>query len=158
MKIAIVEDEAKLAKVLEGYLLQAGYDTTLYADGNSALDGILKTTPDLVLLDLMLPGVDGISICREVRKQSSMPIIMLTARVEEIDRLLGLEIGADDYICKPYSPREVVARVKAVLRRSQNEMVTVTSNDFLVDETTARVTVHGAVSYTHLTLPTIYSV
>ena len=143
MKIAIVEDEAKLAKVLEGYLLQAGYDTTIYAEGNSALNGILSTTPDLVLLDLMLPGVDGISICREVRKQSSMPIIMLTARVEEIDRLLGLEIGADDYICKPYSPREVVARVKAVLRRSQNEMITIASNDFHVDEATARASVHG---------------
>lgn len=143
MNIAIVEDEAKLAKVLEDYLVKAGYHTKIYADGSSALEGILQSPPDLVLLDLMLPGVDGMSICREVRKQSSLPIIMLTARVEEIDRLLGLEIGADDYICKPYSPREVVARVKAVLRRSQQGEGAVTSNDFHVDEATARVTVLG---------------
>lgn len=143
MNIAIVEDEAKLAKVLEDYLVKAGYHTTIYTDGSGALEGILQSPPDLVLLDLMLPGVDGMSICREVRKQSSLPIIMLTARVEEIDRLLGLEIGADDYICKPYSPREVVARVKAVLRRSSQGSEAVRSNDFHVDEATARVTVYG---------------
>jgi len=143
MNIAIVEDEVKLAKVLEDYLVKAGYHTKIYSDGTQALEGLTESQPDLILLDLMLPGVDGMSICREVRKQSSVPIIMLTARVEEIDRLLGLEIGADDYICKPYSPREVVARVKAVLRRSQVGSEVGASQDFQVDASAARVTIKG---------------
>ncbi len=119
MMIAIVEDEPKLARLLQGYLAKADFNSTIYGNGEEALEAIRHSPPDLVLLDLMLPGLDGMSVCRELRKSSDLPIIMLTARVEEIDRLLGLEIGADDYICKPYSPREVVARVKAVLRRSQ---------------------------------------
>lgn len=124
MNIAIVEDEAKLANVLAEYLQKESYHTVQYDNGEQALEQLRAHIPDLVLLDLMLPGVDGLTVCRELRKISNVPIIMLTARVEEIDRLLGLEIGADDYICKPYSPREVVARVKAVLRRT-----TITSND-----------------------------
>jgi len=115
--IAIVEDEPKLASVLNDYLIQSDYSTVVYNDGTEALEALQKNAVDLILLDLMLPGTDGMTICRELRKVSTVPIIMLTARAEEIDRLLGLEIGADDYICKPYSPREVVARVKALLRR-----------------------------------------
>lgn len=138
--IAIVEDEPKLAAVLHDYLAQAQYETVHYADGADALRELTASIPDLILLDLMLPGVDGTTICQELRKHSNVPIIMLTARVDEIDRLLGLEIGADDYICKPYSPREVVARVKAVLRRTGgNEQGNSDSGDFVVDEATASV-------------------
>lgn len=117
-QLLIVEDETKLAQLLSDYLQQAGYDTVLIHDGQQAMPQIQSAMPDLVLLDLMLPGRDGLDICRDIRAFSNVPIIMITARVEEIDRLLGLELGADDYICKPFSPREVVARVKAVLRRS----------------------------------------
>lgn len=145
MMIAIVEDEPKLAKLMQGYLANADFNSLIYSNGEDALEGIRNSPPDLVLLDLMLPGLDGMSVCRELRKSSDLPIIMLTARVEEIDRLLGLEIGADDYICKPYSPREVVARVKAVLRRSQpkNEGAD-QDEEFSLDETRAMVTIHGA--------------
>lgn len=117
--VCIVEDEPKIAALLDDYLRAAGYNTVLVNDGNLALPTIQQHQPDLVLLDLMLPGRDGLDICRDLRQQGQLPIIMLTAKVEEIDRLLGLELGADDYICKPFSPREVVARVKAVLRRYQ---------------------------------------
>lgn len=115
--ILIVEDEVKLADVLSKYLEADGYATQYIADGSEAIAAIKQYQPVLVLLDIMLPGKNGIEICKEVRQFSNLPIIMTTAKVEEIDRLLGLEIGADDYICKPYSPREVVARVKACLRR-----------------------------------------
>ena len=117
-RIMIVEDEPKLASLLHDYLTAAGYTTQHHADGIDVVESVRRMPPDLILLDLMLPGTDGLSICREVRAFSTVPIIMLTARVEEIDRLLGLDLGADDYICKPFSPREVVARVKAILRRS----------------------------------------
>ena len=115
--ILIVEDEPALATLLEDYLKAAGYRTTTLGEGNGVVESVRHQPPDLMLLDLMLPGKDGLEICREVRGFSDLPIIMVTARVEEIDRLLGLELGADDYICKPYSPREVVLRVKAILRR-----------------------------------------
>lgn len=118
-RILIVEDEPKLADVLRVYLEAGGYEAKCVADGLQAGPAVDEWSPDLVLLDLMLPGKDGLDVCRELRAAHSVPIIMVTARTEEIDRLLGLELGADDYICKPYSPREVVARVKAVLRRSQ---------------------------------------
>lgn len=117
-RILLVEDERKLAAVLGDYLRQAEFDVRCIYRGDEAIDAFKAERYDCVLLDIMLPGMDGIAICRELRKMSSVPIIMLTARVEEVDRLLGLELGADDYICKPYSPREVVARLKAVLRRS----------------------------------------
>lgn len=117
--ILIVEDETDLGEILRDYLNAANFNTTLVGDGASGLEKIQQQHWDLILLDLMLPKIDGLSLCREVRKTSQVPIIMTTAKVEEIDRLLGLEVGADDYICKPFSPREVVARVKAVLRRSQ---------------------------------------
>lgn len=144
MNIAIVEDEIKLASVLSDYLHKDGYTTTVYTDGDTALQQLQKHPADLILLDLMLPGTDGMTICREIRKNSEVPIIMMTARVEEIDRLLGLEIGADDYICKPYSPREVIARVKAVLRRVQKSNDHDNKSNFNVDETTATVTINGA--------------
>jgi two-component system response regulator BaeR len=117
--ILIVEDEPKLASLLTDYLRAARYETESVGDGGEALAAIRTHRPELVLLDLMLPGRDGLEICRELRTFSDVPVIMVTARVEEIDRLIGLEMGADDYICKPFSPREVVARVKAILRRVQ---------------------------------------
>ena len=117
--ILIVEDEPKIAALLADYLQQqGGFSTSRLSRGDEVLDRIRSHPPDMILLDLMLPGLDGIEVCKQVRARSEVPIIMITARVEEIDRLLGLELGADDYICKPFSPREVVARVKAVLRRS----------------------------------------
>ncbi|MFZ6730991.1 response regulator [Undibacterium sp. Ji42W] len=116
--IFIVEDDLKIAALLKDYLLAAGYQVSHEANGRLALEQLRLSAPNLILLDLMLPELDGISICNEVRKFSEVPIIMLTARVEEVDRLLGLETGADDYVCKPFSPREVVARVKVHLRRS----------------------------------------
>jgi two-component system response regulator BaeR len=117
--ILIVEDEPKIAGLLQDYLqAQGGFPSEIVSRGDEALDQFRSYSPGLVLLDLMLPGLDGIEVCKQIRAESDVPIIMVTARVEEIDRLLGLELGADDYICKPFSPREVVARVKAVLRRT----------------------------------------
>ncbi len=142
MNIVIVEDEEKLAAVLNDYLVKAGYSTHIILNGTEALHQLSELAPDLVLLDLMLPGTDGMSICREIRKTSNVPIIMTTARVEEIDRLLGLEVGADDYICKPYSPREVVARVKAVLRRGKETTATADENsDFSINTDEATVSI-----------------
>lgn len=117
-KILIIEDEQKLAAILNDYLMQSGFETCCVSDGLDAVAQVRLQNPALILLDLMLPGRDGLSICREIRTFSKVPVIIITARIEELDRLLGLELGADDYICKPFSPREVVARVKAVLRRS----------------------------------------
>lgn len=116
--ILIVEDEPDLASLLNDYLAKEHYLTTVCYNGSVALQWLHEHQPHLILLDLMLPGINGLEICRELRKTRDIPIIMMTAKVEEIDRLLGLELGADDYICKPYSPREVVARVKAVLKRT----------------------------------------
>ena len=117
-RIVIVEDELDIASVVQDYLRHAGYETTHFADGQSALDHLIASPPELTLLDIMLPRLDGIEVLRRVREHTSHPIIMLTARIEEVDRLLGLELGADDYVCKPFSPRELVARVRAVLRRT----------------------------------------
>ncbi|QGU33368.1 response regulator [Thermochromatium tepidum] len=116
--ILIVEDEERLARLVADYLRANGHRVEHLAEGTGVVAWVRRERPDLILLDLMLPGKDGLDICREIRAESSVPIIMTTARVEEIDRLLGLELGADDYVCKPYSPRELVARVKAVLRRT----------------------------------------
>lgn len=116
--ILIIEDEDKIALLVSDYLKREGFETTCHHNGSGALELVRKIQPDLMILDLMLPGMDGLTLCKEIRKTSQMPIIMLTAKIDEIDRLIGLEIGADDYICKPFSPREVVARVKTVLRRS----------------------------------------
>jgi len=118
-RILIVEDEPKIAALLADYLETLGsFATHSVNRGDLVLEAFQDQKPDLVLLDLMIPGMDGIEVCRLLRRHSDVPIIMVTARVDEIDRLLGLELGADDYICKPFSPREVVARVKAVLRRT----------------------------------------
>ena len=117
-RVLVVEDEPMVAEVVERYLHREGFDVDVVQDGREALTAVEEKSPDLIVLDIMLPGVDGIEICRHVRARSAIPIIMLTARGEEVDRLLGLGLGADDYVVKPFSPRELVARVKAVLRRS----------------------------------------
>lgn len=118
-QILIVEDEQKLAQLLSDYLKLEDFQSHSINNGLNVIPWVKENQPDLILLDIMLPGKDGMAICKEIRTFSDVPIIMVTARVEEIDRLLGLEVGADDYICKPFSPREVVARVKTVLRRIQ---------------------------------------
>ena len=118
-RILVVEDDARIAQLLVDYLRNDGHQARALADGELALSEIRHAPPDLLILDLMLAGLDGVGLCREVRKFSAMPILMLTARVDELDRLLGLNSGADDYVCKPFSPREVMARVKALLRRAE---------------------------------------
>ncbi len=115
--ILVVEDEPKLAALLRDYLQAAGHRVTCLDDGLAVVPAVRSAEPALILLDIMLPGRDGLDICRELRTFSEVPIMLITARVEEVDRLLGLDLGADDYICKPFSPREVMARVRAILRR-----------------------------------------
>jgi two-component system response regulator BaeR len=133
--ILIVEDEPKIASLLEDYLRARGaYGTRIVERGDLVMSAVGEFEPDLVLLDLMLPGMDGIEVCKKLRAVSTVPIIMITARVEEIDRLLGLELGADDYICKPFSPREVVARVKAVLRRGGTDRTGESAGALEMDE------------------------
>jgi two-component system alkaline phosphatase synthesis response regulator PhoP len=117
--ILVVDDEPKILKLAGDYLERGGFRVVTAAEGTTALATARRERPDLVVLDLNLPGTDGLDICRALRRESDVPIIMLTARVEETDRLIGLELGADDYITKPFSPRELVARVRAVLRRVQ---------------------------------------
>lgn len=115
--ILVVDDEAQIVHVLRGYLEKTGYRVLGAYDGCEALRVARQEKPDLVVLDLMLPGIDGLDVCRTLQRESGVPVIMLTARVEETDKLIGLELGADDYVTKPFSPREVVARVRTVLRR-----------------------------------------
>lgn len=141
--ILIVEDEPRLAAILGDYLAAAGYTHHWVAAGTQAVPAFHAQQPDLVLLDLMLPGRDGVDICRELRRDHATPIIMVTARAEEVDRLLGLEIGADDYICKPFSPREVVARVNAVLRRHRHDPRLDATDVLRIDEVTCRASVYG---------------
>jgi DNA-binding response OmpR family regulator len=117
-RILVVEDESMVAEVVERYLRRDGHSVMVAHDGASAMESVERYQPDLIVLDLMLPGIDGMEVCRRVRDRSSVPIIMLTARGEETDKVVGLAIGADDYVTKPFSPRELAARVKAVLRRS----------------------------------------
>jgi DNA-binding response OmpR family regulator len=116
-RILVVEDEAIVAEVVERFLRREGYETMVVGDGRQALSAVKRFMPDLIVLDLMLPEIDGLEVCRQVRAQSETPIIMLTARAEETDKILGLGLGADDYVTKPFSPRELAARVQAVLRR-----------------------------------------
>lgn len=120
-KILVIDDEAQIVKVLKAYLEQAGFQVVTAVDGKVALAIFQREKPDFMILDLTLPGIDGLDICRTVRRNSNIPILMLTARVEEADRLIGLELGADDYVVKPFSPREVVARVRTIFRRSAGE-------------------------------------
>jgi len=122
--VLIIEDEIELSNVLKAYLERAGYGVLMASRGDEGLSLWQSEQPDMVLLDLNLPGMDGIDIIHKIRQRNDTPVIMVTARVEEVDRLLGLELGADDYITKPFSPREVVARVKAVLRRVEKSLDT----------------------------------
>jgi DNA-binding response OmpR family regulator len=117
-RVLVVEDEPMVAEVVERYLRRDGYDVAVIHDGALALREFARTPPDLVVLDLMLPGVDGLEVCRQLRARGETPVIMLTARGEEVDKLVGLGVGADDYVTKPFSPRELAARVQAVMRRA----------------------------------------
>ncbi len=140
--ILIVEDEPKLAALMRDYLAAAGYATVCLDNGLQVVPAVRAHQPRLILLDLMLPGRDGMQLCRDLRGFSAVPIIMITARVEEVDRLLGLELGADDYICKPFSPREVVARVKAILRRSPH-LLNTSATRLLIDEANYQASLDG---------------
>jgi two-component system response regulator BaeR len=120
--ILVVEDDAKIADMLTNYLHMHGFETTVCGNGLDAVPLVRALRPALVVLDLMLPGQDGLAVCQQLRAFSALPIIMVTARVDEIDRLLGLDTGADDYVCKTFSPREVVARIKALLRRADGSL------------------------------------
>ena len=145
-KILVVDDEREIVKLVRAYLEQAGFRVATAADGQEGLTVFRHEKPDLVVLDLNLPRIDGLDVCRTIRRESDTPVIMLTARVEEQDRLIGLELGADDYIVKPFSPREVVARVRAVLRRAQPAPATpgvISAADVTLDLTRHAVSVAG---------------
>ena len=145
-KILVVEDELEIRKLVGAYLEQAGYTVATAMDGQEALAVFRHERPNLVILDLNLPGMDGLDVCRALRRDSDVPIIMLTARLEETDRLIGLELVADDYIVKPFSPREVVSRTRAVLRRTEGEPVrpeAVTAGDISLDLSRRKATLAG---------------
>ena len=129
LKILVIEDEPKIAQLLVDYLQRDGFQVSVLSEGTHAVETIRERAPDFLILDLMLPGKDGLAICREVRQFSSLPIMILTAKIDEIDRLIGLELGADDYVCKPFSPREVVARVRTIQRRLQQQPAAATANE-----------------------------
>lgn len=136
--VLVVEDDPKIAQLLLDYLRAEGLPAQSVADGAEAVRQVSRERPALILLDLMLPGLDGIGVCRAVRQFSDVPIIMLTARIDEVDRLLGLDTGADDYVCKPFSPREVMARVKAQLRRAEGGL-TAQARPWQVDDDRLRI-------------------
>ncbi|HYB50944.1 MAG TPA: response regulator [Burkholderiaceae bacterium] len=140
--ILIVEDEPKIAAALRDYLQSSGFVTSWLDRGDEVERWLATHTADLLVLDLMLPGLDGLELCKRLRARTDLPIVIVTARVEEIDRLLGLELGADDYICKPFSPREVVARVKAILRRT-GAQAQPPGQGIALDESTLRASVEG---------------
>jgi len=123
-KILVVDDEPQIVKVVKAYLEKAGFQVVTAGSGSTALSVFDNEKPDFMILDLNLPGIDGLEVCRTIRRKSNIPILMLTARVEETDKLIGLEIGADDYVIKPFSPREVVARVRTILRRATPDSTT----------------------------------
>jgi DNA-binding response OmpR family regulator len=136
--VLVVEDEASIASFVSLYLKNAGYEVRTAANGAEALASVQKEQPSLIVLDLMLPDIDGIEICRRIRQKSEIPILMLTARDEDVDKIIGLEVGADDYMTKPFNPRELVARVKSILRRSTSsrrepESATIQHGDLKVD-------------------------
>lgn len=142
--ILIVDDEPGIAEIIGAYLERDGFEASWLNTGAAVLPWLTTVKPDLILLDLMLPEVDGLTLCRAIRTISSVPIIMVTARVDEIDRLLGLELGADDYICKPFSPREVVARIKAVLRRqAPNVPASPPETGFVIDREKMIASING---------------
>lgn len=139
-RILIVEDDLRIADMLDNYLKAQGYATAIVSNGLQVAPEVQRMPPALVLLDIMLPGQDGVEVCRELRRFSDVPIIMVTARVDEIDRLIGLEVGADDYVCKPFSPREVVARIKALLRRAEGRLAPgMPAHGFRVDDNAMRI-------------------
>lgn len=148
-RILVVDDNEKIVEVLSAYLKAEGFDVDIAVDGEAALAAVERVTPDLALLDIMLPGVDGLDLTRRFQRDHGFPVILVTARTDEIDRLIGLEVGADDYISKPFSPREVVARVKAVLRRIERAAEPVTDasrvsvGELVVDPLERSVTVGG---------------
>jgi DNA-binding response OmpR family regulator len=148
-RILVVEDEMEIARVVRDYLVEAGYDVTVTGTGEAALASARGSRPDLVVLDLGLPGVDGLDVAKELTGSSGVPIVMLTARGDETDRVVGLELGADDYVVKPFSPKELVARVRAVLRRSGAEAMLrerpIRVGDVEVDPQRMRVTVAGTI-------------
>lgn len=141
-RVLVVEDDPRIALLLVDYLRHEGLQASSLADGQLALHEVQYATPDLLILDLGLPGMDGVSLCRAVRQFSDVPILMLTARVDELDRLLGLNSGADDYVCKPFSPREVMARVQALLRRAQGRTLA-RAQAWEVDESGLRIAWRG---------------
>lgn len=144
-RIFVVEDEPDLAALMADYARASGYTVDIFSDGAKALHAVRMEPPDLLVLDWMLPGLDGLSVCRAVRTFSELPIIMVTARVEEIDRLVGLESGADDYLCKPFSPREWVARIRVILRRAATTLASTPapSSDFEMDVAAQQIRVRG---------------
>ena len=137
-RVLVVEDDQKISDLLLNYLRAEGYEATPAYDGRDAVQQIAQHAPDVVVLDWMLPGLDGIGVCKAVRAFSDVPILMLTARVDELDRLLGLNTGADDYVCKPFAPREVVARVRALLRRAGGRVITL-PQPWLVEDASFRI-------------------
>ena len=137
-RVLVVEDDQKISDLLLIYLRAEGYEATPAYDGRDAVEQIAQRAPDVVVLDWMLPGLDGIGVCKAVRAFSDVPILMLTARVDELDRLLGLDTGADDYVCKPFAPREVVARVRALLRRAGGRVITL-PQPWLVEDASFRI-------------------
>jgi DNA-binding response OmpR family regulator len=145
--ILVVEDEMKIAGLVRDYLRHAGFEVIVTSDGESALASARGSKPDLIVLDLGLPGRDGLDVTRELRRSSNVPIVMLTARGDEADRIVGLELGADDYVVKPFSPKELVARVRAVLRRTESAWVdgaeVIRVADVEIDRTRMRVSVGG---------------
>ncbi len=140
--ILVVEDDRKIAELISNYLRSDGFKAHTVGNGLDAVHQIRLQKPDLVILDWMLPGLDGVSVCKAVRAFSDVPILMLTARIDELDRLLGLDTGADDYVCKPFSPREVVARVRSLLRRSEGRLIA-SSVPWKIDEASFRINWRG---------------
>lgn len=137
-RVLVVEDDRKIADLLLNYLRASGYEAEAAFDGREALRLIEQQAPDAVILDWMLPGLDGVGVCQAVRRFSDVPILMLTARIDEVDRLLGLDTGADDYVCKPFAPREVIARIRALLRRAQGRVKTAIK-PWVIDEASFRI-------------------
>jgi two-component system response regulator BaeR len=141
-RVLVVEDDRKISDLLQNYLRASGYVAEAAYDGRDALRQIERQVPDAVILDWMLPGMDGISVCKAVRIFSDVPILMLTARIDEVDRLLGLDTGADDYVCKPFAPREVIARIRALLRRADGRVKTSTK-PWEIDDASFRISWRG---------------
>ncbi len=141
-RVLVVEDDRKISDLLLNYLRASGYEATSAYDGRDALRMIKERAPDAVILDWMLPGLDGIGVCKAVRAFSDVPILMLTARIDEVDRLLGLDTGADDYVCKPFAPREVIARVRALLRRAEGRVKS-SSRAWEIDDASFRISWRG---------------